>query len=51
MTMAGYYRFHYENMPIQIYWKFTNKNWKFSDENFWRGGSNEYPQSMFFEQK
>ena len=22
---------HYENMPIQIYWKFTTKKWKFSD--------------------
>ena len=26
--------------------KFTTEKWKFSD----RGGSNEYPQSMFFEQ-
>ena len=25
---------HYENMPIQIYWKFYHqKNWKFSDKN------------------
>ena len=23
----------YENTPIQIYWKFHNKNWKFSDKN------------------
>ena len=27
---------HYENMPIQIYWKFfPTKEWKFSDKNFW----------------
>ena len=58
---------HYENMPIQIYWNFTTKKWKFSDknpDNFHisaqnidcgyslepprRGGSNEYPQSMFW---
>ena len=26
---------HYENMPIQIYWDFTTKNWKFSDKKFW----------------
>ena len=58
---------HYENKPIQIYWKFYHKkNWKFSDKNSdifhisaqnidceysleppRRGGSNEYPQSMF----
>ena len=58
---------HYENTPIQIYWKFYHhKKWKFSDKNSdifhisaqnidcgysleppWRGGSNEYPQSMF----
>ena len=25
---------HYENTPIQIYWKFHHqKNWKFSDKN------------------
>ena len=25
---------HYENKPVQIYWKFNNpKNWKFSDKN------------------
>ena len=25
---------HYENKPIQIYWKFNNpKNWKFLDKN------------------
>ena len=59
---------HYENTPIQIYWKFYyKKKGKFSDKKFWyfhiyaqnidcgyslepprRGGSNEYPQSMFF---
>ena len=49
----------YENMPIQIYWNFTTKKWKFSDKNSdifhsnidcvyslkppRRGGSNEYP--------
>ena len=58
---------HYENMPIQIYWKFYNqKKGEFSDKNSdifqisaqnidcgysleppRRGGSNEYPQSMF----
>ena len=61
-------RTHYENMPIQIYWKFYHKKkWKFSDKKILyffyisaqnidcgyslepprRGGSNEYPQSMF----
>ena len=70
--------YHYENTPIQLYWKFHHPNWKFSDKNSdifhisaqnmdcgysfepprkidcgypleppWRGGSNEYPQSMF----
>ena len=53
----------YENTPIQIYWNFTTKKGKFSDKKFWyfsyscskhslepprRGGSNEYPQSMFW---
>ena len=58
---------HYENMPIQIYWKFHHqKTQDFSDKNSdifhisaqnidcgysleppRRGGSNEYPQSMF----
>ena len=58
---------HYENMPIQIHWKFYyQKKWNFSDKNSdifhisaqnidcghsleppQRGGSNEYPQSMF----
>ena len=57
---------HYENMPIQIYWKFEHQKWKFSNKNSdifhifaqnivcgytleppWRGGSNEYPQSLF----
>ena len=23
---------HYENMPIQIYWKSYHQNWKFSDK-------------------
>ena len=26
---------HDENMPLQIYWKFTTKKWKFSDKKFW----------------
>ena len=60
---------HYENKPIQIYWKFYHqkKQRKFSDKNYdiflisaqkqdcgysleppRRGGSNEYPQSMFW---
>ena len=59
---------HYENKPIQIYWKFyhqKNENFQIknsdifqnSDENIdceysleppRRGGSNEYPQSMFW---
>ena len=65
---------HYENTPIQIYWKFYNKKKKekvsdkkikkkkksdififilnidcgYSLEPPRRGGSNEYPQSMFF---
>ena len=51
---------HYENTPIQIYWKFylhktENFQIKISDifhisaQNIdcGRGGSNEYPQSMF----
>ena len=56
---------HYENTPVQIYWKFYKQK-KFSDKNsdifhisaqnidcgyslepLRRGGSNEYPQSMF----
>ena len=59
---------HYENTPIQIYWKFYNPkkenfqikkseifhissqniNCGYSLEPPRRGGSNEYPQSMFF---
>ena len=59
---------HYENTPIQIYWKFYNQKLaKFQIKNsniFYisaqnidcgyslepsrRGGSNEYPQSMFW---
>ena len=61
---------HYENMPIQIYWKFYHHKMKFSDKNSdsfhvsaqnidsaysleppHRGGSNEYPQSMFLSRK
>ena len=53
---------HYENTPIQIYWKFYNQRNKsdifhISAQNIdcgysleppqW-GGSNEYPQSMFW---
>ena len=58
---------HYENIPIQIYWKFYNQKRKFSDKKSSdilhnsaqnidcgyplepprRGGSTEYPQSMF----
>ena len=57
---------HCENTPIQIYWTFSTKNWKFGDKNSdifhisaqnidfeylleppRRGGSNEYPLSMF----
>ena len=25
---------YYENMPIQIYWKFNHQKWKFSDKNY-----------------
>ena len=25
--------FHYQNTPIQIYWKFNHQKWKFSDNN------------------
>ena len=59
---------HYENMPIQIYWKFYNQKREnvqiknsdifhissqnidcgYSLEPSQRGGSNEYPQSMFW---
>ena len=58
---------HYENTPIQIYWKFhhqNNENFQIKNSNIFhisaqnidcgyslepprRGGSNEYPQSMF----
>ena len=59
---------HYENTPIQIYWKFYNHklaNFQIKKSNIFhisaqnidcgyslepprrRGGSNEYPQSMF----
>ena len=26
-------KYHYENMPIQIYWKFYHQKWNFSDKN------------------
>ena len=55
---------HYENMPIQIYWKFYHQKMKilifffhisaqnidcgYSLEPPRRGGSNGYPQSMFW---
>ena len=48
---------HYENTPIRIYWKlhpqktesFRKKSdiFHISAQNIDRGGSNEYPQSMF----
>ena len=58
---------HYENMPIQIYWKLYNQkkeNFQIKNSDIFhisaqnidcvyslepprRGGSNEYPQSMF----
>ena len=58
---------HYENTPIQIYWKFYNKktdNFQIKNSDIFhipaqnidggyslepprRGGSNEYPPSMF----
>ena len=60
--------FHYENTPIQIYWKFYNQklaNFQIKNSNIShisaqnidcgyslepprRGGSNEYPQSVFW---
>ena len=49
--------FHYENTPIQIYWKFHLRAETFQIKNSdilhipARGGSNEYPQSMFFNKK
>ena len=62
------YIYHYENTPIQIYWKFyhqKNENFQIQNLIFFlfllkntdcvyslepprRGGSNEYPQSMFW---
>ena len=59
---------HYEDRPIQIYWKFyyhEKENFQIKNSNIFhisaqnidcgyslepprRGGSNEYPQSMFF---
>ena len=52
---------HYENLPIQIYWKFYHQKWRFSDKKFWYFShfcsnhrlwvlvrtANEYPQFMF----
>ena len=66
--IAGCYLQHYENKPIQIYWKFYHQkmkifSWKiliffhisahnidcwYSLEPPHRGGSNKYPQSMFW---
>ena len=60
--------YHYENMPIQVYWKVNHRKLKmfrqkiqiffhisaqnidcgYSLEPPRRGGSNEYPQSIFF---
>ena len=60
--------YHYENMPIQTYWKFyhqkmnifrkkilifflisaQNIDCRYSLEPPQRGGSNKYPQSMFW---
>ena len=60
--------YHYENTPIQIYWKFYNQklaNFQIKSSNIFhisaqnidcgdslepprRGGSNEFPQSMFW---
>ena len=52
---------HYENTSIQIHWKFYNQkkeNFQIKNSNIFyisaqnidcrRGGSNEYPQSMFW---
>ena len=59
---------HYENMPIQMYWKFYHQkieNFQIKNSDIFhisaqnidcgyslepprRGGSNEYPQSMFW---
>ena len=63
----GSVEIHYENMPIQIYWKVNHRkteNFQTKNSNIFhisaqnidcgyslepprRGGSNEYPQSMF----
>ena len=60
--------YHYENTPIQIYWKFYSQkqeNFQIKNSDIFhisaqnidcgyslepprRGGSNEYPQSMFW---
>ena len=55
-------RNHYENVPIQIYWKVSDKidifhisakniDSGYSLEPPRRGGSNEYPLSMFLAEK
>ena len=66
-TKQKRFEIHYENKPIQIYWKSCHQKIKISDKKksdiFFisaqniecgyslepprRGGSNEYPQSMF----
>ena len=66
-TLRVYNTLHYENTPIQIYWKFHHKKNESFQVNILiffifllknidcgyplepprRGGSNEYPQSMF----
>ena len=38
---------HYENTPIQIHWKFYHQKLAIFRITNRRGGSNEYPQSMF----
>ena len=58
-TSRPQWSYHYENMPIQIYWKFYHQKmkvfrWKiliffiFLLKTLLRGGSNGYPHSMFF---
>ena len=68
MSRKSWPEVHYENTPIQIYWKFYNQkkeNFQIKNSDIFhisaqnidggtslepprRGGSNEYPQSMFF---
>ena len=67
-THRKYFGQHYENIPIQIYWKFYNQkeeNFQINNSDIFhipaqnidcgyslepprQGGSNEYPQSMYF---